>query len=857
MFRHRSAPFINFNKSIKKINIEQRVGKLRKTASAKRVESREVKIVLNFLQEINIKEVRENNLKLIFGLGSVVYAAFGILLHTSQMEYYDPFWLRLLIMGIGITSLLITAYHLPAKPHLIKILFGNLYLYNAHLYYLLFVNDFNANYKLSLLVVTFASILFIQDRKLNKIYLSVNACTHILVLLFTNNFNIENISVGFLIFMVLVIGYFTNSERINAFNQIKDRETVLNSINNNVFHGIFRLNNEDEVIYANENFVKMLGYQSIGEVHTLKKPLKFVNQDTGRQVNRLKLNKEPVKNLEAEIAGPNNTTLWVLLSLSPCFNELEELLHYDGAVIDITDRKQAEKDLTLFSAAIDHSTVSVAITDNQGYIRYINPFFTRVTGYTFDELFGTKIQNYTIEDDPGTKAMRKELRKGNVWKGEINHSNKSGEIITQLASIAPIRNRRGEISNYVMVAEDITERKKAEIELLQAKEQAESANVAQEQFLSTISHELRTPMNAVIGITNLLLDENPRDDQRENLEILKFSSGNLLAIINDLLDLSKIEAGKLDMIQKDFDLEKCLKVIVNAHSIKASQKGIDLKLNINKKVPKVLVGDAHRLNQILNNLVGNSVKFTDTGKVEIKVDALGNSNSDVTIGFAIRDTGIGIPSDKLHSIFEPFSQASAITNRIYGGTGLGLAITKRLIRLQGGDIRVSSEVGKGTAFMFEIIFRKSAKSSLPQETSEMKAHAGLSGVKVLLVEDNKVNQKVAIKFLTKWDAQVDTAENGSEALQKAKNKYYDIVLMDLLMPVMDGYEATRQIRKLKGAEKIPIIALTASAMSHEREQAFEAGVDDFICKPFVQTELYDKIARHVYKNIENLNSVAL
>jgi len=811
--------------------------------------------VLNFLKETNIKEVRENNLKLIFGLGSVVYAAFGILLHTSDIEYNDPLWLRLLILGIGIISLVVSAYHEPAKKHFVKILFTNLYTYNAHLYYLLFVNDFNANYKLSLLVVTFASILFIQDKKLNKIYLVINALTHITVLVVTHNLNVENISVLFLIFMVLFIGYFTNSERIDAFKQIKDRETILNSINNNVYHGIFRLNADDEVIYANENFAKMMGYNSVDEIHRLRKPFHFANQDKGRQINVMKMDKKLIKNVEAEISCRNNQSMWVLLSLTPFCDMEGNLLYYDGAIIDITDRKNAEKEMTLFSAAIDHSTTSVAITDKNGYIRYTNPFFTLATGYTFDELFGTKIQNYIAKDNPSTKAMRKELREGRIWKGELNHFNKSGNLLTQLTSIAPIRNKRGEVSNYVIVSEDITERKTAETELRQAKEQAESANRAQEQFLSTISHELRTPMNAVIGISNLLLEEEPRPDQAENLRILKFSANNLLALINDLLDLNKIEAGKLDILPKDFDLEHSLNDIKKTHSLRASNKGVELIVNVEKDVPKILVGDAHRLNQILNNLVGNAVKFTDKGKIEIRVKALMAVDSKVELNFTVKDTGIGIHADKLLHIFDAFSQASAITNRIYGGTGLGLAITKRLIELQGGKISVISETSKGSTFVFNLSFKKSEKAALPKE-EEVKYYTGLSGIRILLVEDNKVNQKVAGKFLAKWDAVVDIADNGKDALEMIKSDSYDVVLMDLLMPVMDGYEATKQLRKNKKFETLPIIALTASAMSHEREKAFECGVNDYICKPFVPSELYNKIAKYAYSDINKLKSAA-
>lgn len=810
--------------------------------------------MLNFLKEVNIKEVRESNLKLIFGLGSVVYAAFGILLHTSAIQYNDPLWLRLVILLTGILSLAISAYYPPAKKHLIKILFANLYMYNAHLYYLLFVNDFDANYKLSLLVVTFASILFIQDRKLNKIYLAANACTHVVVMIVTHSVSIENISVAFLILMVLAIGYFTNSERIDAFSKISDREAILNSINNNVYHGIFRINTEDEVIYANENFARMLGYNSVEEIHILRKPLKFANPDAARQINVQKMKCEEIKHVEAEIIRKDNQVMWVLLSLTPFFNGEGSLLYYDGAIIDITDKKIAEKGLMLFSAAIDHSTISVAITDNQGYIRYVNPFFSKTSGYSFDELLGTRIQEYVMKSGSESDALRKAMGSGANWKGELNHKNKNGRHLTQLTSIAPIRDKNNEVINYVVVSEDITQRKVEEQELLEAKELAESANQAQEQFLSTISHELRTPMNAVIGITNLLLEEEPRQDQIENLKILKFSANNLLALINDMLDLTKIEAGKLDFLHADFDFRNTLDVIKKSHTLRATQKNVEIALHIERDIPNVLVGDSMRLNQIFNNLVSNAVKFTDNGRIEISVKIRQKKGDMVELLCEVKDSGIGIPPDKLEHIFEKFSQASAITNRIYGGTGLGLAITKKLIELQGGSITVQSAVGKGTAFTLALPFRISAKAILPKETSDVKLYSGLTGIFILLVEDNKVNQKVATKFLTKWDAIVEVADNGAEALEKIKSNHYDVVLMDLLMPVMDGYTATKEIRKMAQYKELPIVALSASAMSHEREQAFASGMDDYICKPFVPSELYNKIAKYAYKDIAKLKS---
>ncbi|GIV34604.1 MAG: hypothetical protein KatS3mg031_2139 [Chitinophagales bacterium] len=799
--------------------------------------------MLNFLRDINIRELRENNLKLIFGLGALVYITFGILLHTGNVEYRDPVWLRMVILTVSLITLGFALYYKPARKHFINILFGILYLYNAHLYYLLFANNFDPNYKLALLIVTFASILFIQDKRLNLAYLIINLVTHAAILLATNSLSPENISVALLICTTLIIGYFTNSERIDAFRQIKDREAVLNAINNNVYHGIFRINGEDQIIYANENFAHMLGYRSVEEIYNVSRPFIFISQDAARHVNIMKREKKTIKNLEVEIQSNHKGPIWVLLSLTPFFNAKGNLTCYDGAIIDITDRKSAEKELTLFSAAIDHSTVCVAITDKQGCIRYVNPFFTQITGYTPDELFGTKIQQYLLPGDKGVEEMLISLKEDRFWKGEIKHYTKAGKLVTELVSIAPVRNKEGQITNYVIVAEDISKRKEAEEELLRAKEMAEMASKTQEQFLSMVSHELRTPMNAVIGLTNLLLEENPRPDQAENLKILRFSANNLLALINDILDLSKIEAGKLDIAPKEFELNQVLSLIRQTHGIRAKQKNLELILQVSDSIPAVLIGDDFRLSQILNNLVSNAVKFTDQGKVQISVSGKKITDTYAELEFSVSDTGIGIPADKLPHIFEAFSPASMHTNRIYGGTGLGLAITRKLIELQGGSITVHSEAGKGTTFTFTIPYKVSTKKSLPRH-QEVHDYSAFNSIRVLLVEDNRINQKVAVKFLKKWDAQVEIAENGQEAISKLQSDAFDLVLMDLQMPVMDGYEATRLIRSNPDLKHIPIIALTASAMSHEREKAFEAGVNDFICKPFVPSEFYGKIAQY-------------
>ncbi|MBC7923970.1 MAG: response regulator [Ferruginibacter sp.] len=401
---------------------------------------------------------------------------------------------------------------------------------------------------------------------------------------------------------------------------------------------------------------------------------------------------------------------------------------------------------------------------------------------------------------------------------------------------------------------DITERKLAEIELTKAKDQAEKSMKSKEQFLSTMSHEIRTPMNAVIGMTYLLLQENPRPDQTEYLKTLRFSAENLLVLINDILDFSKIEAGKVTFESVNFNLKELISGIRQSLMYKAEEKGIRLKVRLDADLPEVLSGDPVRLNQILTNLVSNAVKFTHQGSVEINVTLRSQSKEAALLDFQVTDTGIGILPEELANIFESFTQASSDTTRKYGGTGLGLAITKRLLELQNSRIEVQSQAGQGSKFFFTISFSKGT-TELPGRGNAAVAlptldPLGLQHVHLLLVEDNEVNQLVATKFLSKWGARIEYAVNGLVALEKIKTKQYDVVLMDLQMPGMDGYEATRAIRAMEDLyfQQVPIIALTASAMLEVRDQVYVVGMNDYISKPFNPNELYGKIVKHAGKD---------
>lgn len=399
----------------------------------------------------------------------------------------------------------------------------------------------------------------------------------------------------------------------------------------------------------------------------------------------------------------------------------------------------------------------------------------------------------------------------------------------------------------IRMRDEIDQRIRMEQELIQARDIAEQALMVRNQFLSVVSHELRTPLNAVLGMTYLLIQDGPRPEQLSNLKTLKFSADNMLVLINDILDFNKIEAGMISLEEVDINLEELCTNIRSALLPKAEEKNLELHLNLDPQLPPALVGDPVRIAQIVTNLMSNAIKFTAQGSVTLSLQRLDQNGQRARIAFSIQDTGIGIPADKHNYIFESFTQASSDTTRKYGGTGLGLAITKRLLELQGSQIQLTSAPEQGSTFSFVLDMPLAARKQLPPSPPTPQELRGLEGLHILMAEDNEINQLIAQKFFEKWGIHLDIAPDGKVAVEKARHNHYDLILLDLQMPEMDGYDAARAIRAFPEAhfQTLPILALTASSLEDIESAIRSAGMNDLATKPFHPSELYAKLKAYV------------
>jgi PAS domain S-box-containing protein len=502
-----------------------------------------------------------------------------------------------------------------------------------------------------------------------------------------------------------------------------------------------------------------------------------------------------------------------------------------------------------------NSTDLVFTVDMNGAFTTMNYAAKQVFGCTDQDTVGLTLHSFM---EPADRRTLKDVF-GMLIGGErsvlreITTVSQGGRRVV-LEMNCRLRHGNGSPNAVDIIARDVTRQKREQAALEEARAAAEAASCAKSEFLANMSHEIRTPMNGILGMTELTLETSLDREQRTNLEVVKASAEALLTIINDILDFSKIEAGRMELEKQPFDVRRLVESCVDLVALPAAQKGIRAVCDIDPDLPPTWIADAARLRQVLTNLVGNASKFTEAGEIRVIVDRVATKRG-CKARFRVRDTGIGIPPEHHRRIFEMFCQADGSTSRKYGGTGLGLAIASRLVMLMGGQLTVDSVVGRGSCFEFTIDVQEGNSTTAREVVDEIPAMdtacsgAGRSGsATILLAEDNKVNQMLAVRTLEKGGYRVVVANNGVEAVQIALEQPLELILMDIQMPEMDGFQATSKIRALqaaKGKGPIPVIAMTAHALKGDRERCLAGGMTDYISKPVRPADLLDLVARHV------------
>jgi len=519
----------------------------------------------------------------------------------------------------------------------------------------------------------------------------------------------------------------------------------------------------------------------------------------------------------------------------------------EGLIQEINDRKRAEQELRKLSSVVEQAADHVLITDKNGIIEYVNPAFEVSTGYTKKEVIGLSPNFLKSESsDPElSKELWETVLQGKTYRGVTINKKKDGSLYYESMTVTPLLDSNNNITHLVSVASDITERQQFEKDKI-AREAADQANKAKSMFLANMSHEIRTPMNAIIGFSDLLYSSIKNEKQRSQIDAIRSSGKNLLRIINDILDLSKIEAGKMIIQNESINIHSIIKEVETIFTHITKEKGIRFIIDEVEEIPSALMLDETRIRQILFNLIGNAFKFTESGEVTLSVMEKIKAKDKIDLIISVKDTGIGIPLDQQNLIFEAFNQQEGQRTVQYGGTGLGLTITKRLVEMMGGDIKLSSEPGKGSVFTItlpDINVKEDEKEVAEINLSDPSTLFFEKG-SVLIADDNQENRKYLVDLLSHFPLKLYEAENGIEAIEKAAQYLPQVILMDFKMPVMSGGEAIEILKKQDATKAIPIIALSASSREIVEEQS-GAAFEDFILKPINSSELLEHLKKYL------------
>lgn len=616
--------------------------------------------------------------------------------------------------------------------------------------------------------------------------------------------------------------------------------THLSFVASKVNNGVVISDDDNRVSWANAAFTEITGF-TLEDIQG--KPLGDLirGPETEWSVieNARRLTKEK-KSFTVDVLAykKDKTKIWLSIYSTIILSEDGEIETEIEIILDITEKKKVEQELEVLSTVASKTHTGVTICNQKGEITWVNDALGHLIGYSATELSG-KMLGDVLSTDETDRQVILEARKASEHKKsfsiEVLAQKKDATSIWLSVSNTPILNEKGSVERYIELITDITERKQVERDILSAKEQALQLSKAKEMFLSVMSHEIRTPLNAIIGMTHLLIENDPKTSQVEDLNTLKFSGENLLHIINDVLDFTKIETGNLHLEFLPVNLQLLCNDIINSLQVNANKQNNVLNLHFDSQIPAMVLADKIRLYQILMNLLGNAIKFTAKGKVDLSLKALKEIENRIDICFEVKDTGIGIPSDKKDYIFETFTQARADISRKYGGTGLGLAITKKLLNLYHSEIEVDSVEGRGTSFSFVISFDKVSQAKIEKEAKQVAFY----GKRVLIVDDNEINILIAKRILMKWGLSIDFASDGYKAIESITKNRYDLVFMDIKMPGINGFETTTIIRGMDEEyyKTLPIVALTASTLHSEESKFKESGMNAHVLKPFNPSEI--------------------